>query len=447
MQSSTNVTFTKAQLVAALIAGEVADRVTRRKPIRIGIIIGILAIVALWVAMFAPFATENDHHAYWVATFGLFMWGAFRGVTLAPLDALFADSIPTAKRAKYQVRKYVATLAGATMGPLLAVILFKNFGDTWTKNELRVVIAAGTAFAVVPLISLLWFHDRHALDENASGPLLQTMLDKHDVTSYRIRMLCFAADLLGGLASGMSIKFFPLFFRDQTNLTPGEVNTVTIVTTFSMIVGSLSSQKLAKRFGRMPTIVVYKAIGIILLFIMALRKSLWSDWRIIVPIYVVRTVLMNATAPLHKSVLMDHCGKDQRARWSALDSVVTFGWSGSALLGGILADKHGFGYTFLITAVLQTVGFVCLCLLACLVDDNACETGSATVVPAANSGTRVTFNLNVEESRAGSHGSSEEDDEEAAFGEALTGEVEYRLMSEDGSVDIETEVNISTNKS
>ena len=65
----------QAQLGAALIAGEVADKVSRRRPIRIGIVIGVLAIISLWLAMFAPFSEENDENSYWVATFGLFMWG------------------------------------------------------------------------------------------------------------------------------------------------------------------------------------------------------------------------------------------------------------------------------------------------------------------------------------------------------------------------------------
>ena len=218
-----------------------ADKVSRRRPLRLGIAIGLLAIGALWIGMFAKFATESDDHAYWVATFGILMWGTFRGVTLAPLDALFADSVATAQRAKFQVRKYVATLAGSTMGPFLAVVLFRYFGDSWTKNELRVVIAAGTAFAVIPLLSLLWPHDKYALDENKSGPLLFLNDDKQDIMSKRIRILCFTSDLIGGVASGMTIKFFPLFFRDKTGLSPAEVNTVTIVTMLAMIIGSMAS--------------------------------------------------------------------------------------------------------------------------------------------------------------------------------------------------------------
>ena len=39
-----------------------------------------------------------------------------------------------------------------------------------------------------------------------------------------------------------------------------------------------------------------------------------------------------------------------------MDGVLIFGWSGSAFLGGILLDKYGFSFIFLVTAVLQAVG-------------------------------------------------------------------------------------------
>ena len=43
----------------------------------------------------------------------------------------------------------------------------------------------------------------------------------------------------------------------------------------------------------------------------------------------------------------------QRGRWSCIDGVTVFGWSGSALLGGYLVDRHGFAMVFLLTAALQ----------------------------------------------------------------------------------------------
>ena len=59
--------------------------------------------------------------------------------------------------------------------------------------------------------------------------------------------------------------------------------------------------------------------------------------------------------------------KSQRARWKSLESIVSFGWCGSALLGGVLADKKSYAFTFLITAGLQFIGATVWILLAPLV--------------------------------------------------------------------------------
>ena len=62
---------------------------------------------------------------------------------------------------------------------------------------------------------------------------------------------------------------------------------------------------------------------------------------------------MNCTYPLNSSILMDFTPKHLRARFVSLSSIVRFGWCGSAALGGVLADKYGYSYTFLVTAVVQ----------------------------------------------------------------------------------------------
>ena len=59
--------------------------------------------------------------------------------------------------------------------------------------------------------------------------------------------------------------------------------------------------------------------------------------------------------------------QESRARWNSLDGVLIFGWSGSALLGGILVDKYGFDVTFRITALMQGIGACFLIPLAFLV--------------------------------------------------------------------------------
>ena len=73
-------------------------------------------------------------------------------------------------------------------------------------------------------------------------------------------------------------------------------------------------------------------------------------------VYLVRTSLMNCTSALEEAILMDFAPKSARARWKSLENVTTFGWCGSAALGGYIADRFDYSTTFLATAALQAAG-------------------------------------------------------------------------------------------
>ena len=60
---------------------------------------------------------------------------------------------------------------------------------------------------------------------------------------------------------------------------------------------------------------------------------------VVISLYLIRTALQNATYPLSESILMDYVPKKSRARWKSLESVVQFGWCGSAVLGGWFGDR------------------------------------------------------------------------------------------------------------
>merc|ERR1712194_650117 len=108
--------------------------------------------------------------------------------------------------------------------------------------------------------------------------------------------------------------------------------------------------------------------GVAFLYGMVFFKSYLDVHPILlVPIFVIRTSLMNSSAPLQQSILMDSIPKEVRARWKSLDAVSGFGWSGSAALGGWLSDKYEYTYTFLITAIVQSIGIGVWTLLLPLV--------------------------------------------------------------------------------
>ena len=76
---------------------------------------------------------------------------------------------------------------------------------------------------------------------------------------------------------------------------------------------------------------------------------------------------MNSVYPIEESILMDYVPKKQRARWKSLESVSAFGWCGSALLGGWLADQYSYTFTFMITISMQALATLIYSMLLPLV--------------------------------------------------------------------------------
>ena len=91
--------------------------------------------------------------------------------------------------------------------------------------------------------------------------------------------------------------------------------------------------------------------------------------------------------------MMDYVSKKQRAKWSSLDAITSFGWSGSAVIGGLLVDhfkvacvegspschggvddSRGFRVLFLITASMQMLSTLPKILICMIVPRNMKET-------------------------------------------------------------------------
>lgn len=58
----------------------------------------------------------------------------------------------------------------------------------------------------------------------------------------------------------------------------------------------------------------------------------------------IRGQLQNAAYPVDRSILMDFIQSGSRGKWNSIASLTTMTWSGSAVLGGYLADKYDYRY-------------------------------------------------------------------------------------------------------
>jgi len=387
-----------ASLLTALPVGYLADKIGRSKIIAFGgILLLLTSILQIIVLQWAGTEEEKDqrNETTTLITMGVIMafWGVGDGIVNGPASALYADSTPEGKRSMYYNYLFAIYMVASSVGPLVSIILFQTLGDVWDLYHLRLIIYVGMGIEIFNSLLMMLFDDDKALEESSdpdesdspAETLEETPLSDNSTTeeaspccSYNpkwIPYIIFVQGLVLAIGSGMTIKFFPLFFKDEVGMSPSQVQIVYCVVPFVMVITSTLGSKLAAcGFGRVQTTLLFNSLGVSLLFCMVFfKKYLDTHPFVLVPIYVLRTSLMNATYPLTESILMDFVPKEERARWKSLDSVASFGWCGSAALGGMVADKYDYTHTFLITAIIQSIGIGIWAFLLPLVPRNEGE--------------------------------------------------------------------------
>ncbi|CAE7688457.1 unnamed protein product [Symbiodinium necroappetens] len=222
-------------------------------------------------------------------------------------------------------------LIAIASGPLLqALMLLISHQNHWGSSLLRSVILSGCVLWPGVLIWTLRLSDLPPLEtrggsrhDEHSAYAASDLERRHlgiPVRWWIAGTLEFMS-LVTAIGAGMTVKFFPLFFRVDYHFTPLEVCILSCVypLCISAMVGSLV---------------------------------------LVLPLYLLRGALMNARGPIVRSMIMDLVTSDLRGRWNSIQSLSGFTWSGSAALGGYLADYAGdYRFTFIVTALIYTASF------------------------------------------------------------------------------------------
>jgi len=406
-----------AAMVAAFPVGYIADKYGRSPMIKVA---GILFLVATFTTAYAVYY-KPAYDFYWLGG-SMCLWGIAGTIFNGPAQALFADSLQQGDRSLWYSRLFSAWLLPSIIGPITAIVLFQIYGNNWTFDELRPIILVGLVLEIPVAVLSFFFRDVVELEQEETAEKVSTgTIDDDDAdhktlmsqnglankgwcgcTAKAVPYIMFLSSILCALGSGMTVKFFPLFFKGEINMDPASVQGIYVVVPLTMIIFVQLCQRAGKTFGRVQVMLIVRLFGVSLLMLMSFFvNSDMKQWYFCVPVYVVRTAIMNATGPLEESIVMDFVPSSSRARWKSLDSISTFGWCGSAALGGYLADRYSYAFTFQITASLQGASGLILLLLLPLVprresgisDEHVVVDGQASV----NSGSGLFVREDVEE--------------------------------------------------
>lgn len=359
-------------------AGFMADKFRRDVILKSATVIGIAAM---------GFLIFGNSIVY--IFISLLLWGLFNALTRPSLEALFADSVESGYRSKiYSWGHFVRQFAMA-LGPFINIGLFFIFGDEWDLAILRSVMIVGLAITLISIALMFFFKDDKTLGKeseeiaedvvttkpidqqkeklNENGKHFQNKLANLDSDRKKklIPLILVSSNVIIGIGAGMTIKYFPIFFMTEYNLSP--VWLQVLMGTTALVTGlfGIAAQKASLKFGRVQTIFYVQFIATACLLVI----TIYPPIAILVPLFILRGSFMNAGQPLSRSILMDMIPKTNRGKWNSVEAIAWgLFWNVSAVIGGFLiGESNRYNLCFVITTFVYIVGMIPIIMLMPLV--------------------------------------------------------------------------------
>ena len=363
-----------AMTLVVFPSGYLADKYRRDIMLKLAGMIGLIGLILISLAV-----------NIMLIFISLIFWGLFQGISRPALESILADSVPYGARSHVYARLHLVRQIAMATGPFLNVILFHVIKNEWDLPTLRKVMLVGILISMASIISMFFFSDNKSLGEESDAQLEKAIKNEDVVlgglghiekskAARLIPLILVASNVIIGFGAGMTIKFFPIFFIKIYSLNPISVQLIMGFTAVFTGIAAVIAQEFSIQKGRAELIFIVQAIATLCLFIIAFYPPIW----VLVPIFIARGSLMNASQPLSRSILMDVIPKENRGKWNSV-TAVAWGlfWNVSAAIGGYLIDgrigsfvfgpSENFRLCFLVTAGLYSLGTGLILLLIPLV--------------------------------------------------------------------------------
>ena len=233
-------------LVVSLPIGWLADKTSKSAIVRFGgALVPVASGATIYAAIYGAAETSHFFTSYWILFGAMCMWGIAYAIFQGPAQALLADSTPTGNRSWYFTKNAQLNFLANAAGPIVAIAMFALHGDEWHPTTLRNVLIVGIGINVLMTIPMMLMRDDCALAEEMAGAApgtapsaaptsdtpesgggyasAEAQANVHAQRSARLRRVpyvVFSSGILFALGSGMTIKFFPLFFKNDLRLSP-----------------------------------------------------------------------------------------------------------------------------------------------------------------------------------------------------------------------------------
>jgi MFS family permease len=312
-----------AGVAVALPASSLANRYGRRTVIAAGVALTAVALLAV---------LPGDVFLIFVGTAAIGAGGMLVGVAQIPF---IAEHTRSDERNEYfAVWNAVGFLTGvvaALIGGSLAPWVASTLKLTSSAAPYQVLLAGVAILGLLSLVTVFWL----ANDRPKSKPEPEKGAGRFGIV-IRDRRL-FAKMLLPGfltsLGAGQIIPFLNLFIHQKFSLDLASINVVFAISYLGTAVAIMLQPALAKRFGRIGSIVLVQGSSIPFIIVLGFSPLLWS----VVLALAVRNSLMNAGSPIWDAYIMDRVSRAERATLTAgMTLLWSLGWTVAPLYYSLL---------------------------------------------------------------------------------------------------------------
>lgn len=253
----------------------------------------------------------------------------------------------------------VTQVAAAVLGGLTATAIADAVGiGPAEAGVFRIVLIIQTALLVAALLVMTRVHDDRHRAAAGRTPAAESRLGRLGirVSDRRLFFKILLPGFLIALGAGQVIPFLNLYVSEKFALDLSQINGVFALTGFGTVLAILIQPALARRFGKVRSVVVVQVASLPFLAVLGFSPILW----LVIIAMAVRNSLMNAGNPILNAFAMEQVRPDERATLAAAMSVLwSMGWviAGPwySLVQANLGFERGYAVAFVTIIVLYSV--------------------------------------------------------------------------------------------
>lgn len=363
-----------AGVVAAFPAGMLSDRIGRRLVLAIGSAGATLAIAAL---LFTSSAVG-------IVVIAAAMGAANQAISVVSAPLLMERSRPDHRSELFSLQfaiTNITNVGAALLGGAVAAIVGSATGtsssDPAVFRVILVIMVVAAAAATVAILALrddrprrrrdwrtleqrpedAWAGEPIAERPDLPRPTRRARLGIPRPTDRAVFWRLLIPGFLISLGAGQVIPYLNVFIERKFGLDLAALNVIFAITSLGTAVAILVQPALARRFGKVGSVVLVQGVSIPFLVVLGFSPVLWT----VIVAMAVRNSLMNAGNPIASAFAMEQLRPTERGTYSAMASLLwSLGWviAGPwySLMQATLGFEGGYTVNFATVIVLYSIG-------------------------------------------------------------------------------------------